>query len=666
MTEPRIQKVLIDAGVLLDHPDIISSIRNKHNVPILLAEAIPILIDYRTQPSAQGRNAERVLSQIQGTHASQAKAFPTKEPIFEGDLLAEFIFDGDPAYILKRQTFAAQSAAGRLLEVANQYRMTLVTCDDQLLAQAKANGVPCHKWPHTTPARQTTLKPVAAFPSGELTPFTLHRTPKSVAMQRLPCKALPGIGEVVTTPAGKALKLTKQISQGGEGVIYATSNPGLVCKIYHAEELTVFRRQKIELMVTRRIERPGICWPTDAVFNQHSEFVGYLMPMAQGKTLFSGVFVKPEFLINFPNWGRIDLLNLCLAFLEHIRYLHSMNILVGDINPHNLLVTQDSKKVWMVDTDSFQIEGFPCPVGTVTFTAPEIQNVDYKTFMRTKEHELFAVATMLFMILLPGKPPYAQQNGGTLADNIKAKNFPYRDFDDKENFSGENAPEGIWQSIWNHLKRDVRVAFQETFRERKDVSLEEWIKLLSRYRHNMASKYFGNEVFPTSFYFIRDPIQVACGRCNGTITASKKLVDKKALKGHKVWCQDCHKKHRLTRMARESYEKGQQAERNNQGRPTPPPPITRPVVSPRPVPAQPQPRPQPTAQAQAAQSRPVQAQSPRPQLQQTSPAQNNRPHSPAQPQRPAPQSVRSQPQTGRRKSKVADFLGKLWRALFSN
>ena len=36
-----------------------------------------------------------------------------------------------------------------------------------------------------------------------------------------------------------------------------------------------------------------------------------------------------------------------------------MNILVGDINAHNLLVTQDSTKLWMVDTDSFQIEGFP-------------------------------------------------------------------------------------------------------------------------------------------------------------------------------------------------------------------------------------------------------------------------------------------------------------------
>ncbi|RML94152.1 hypothetical protein APX70_07765, partial [Pseudomonas syringae pv. maculicola] len=64
----------------------------------------------------------------------------------------------------------------------------------------------------------------------------------------------------------------------------------------------------------------------------------------------------------------------------------------------NLLVTQDSTKLWMVDTDSFQIEGFPCPVGTVNFTAPEIQGVNYGTFMRTKEHELFAVATMLFMI----------------------------------------------------------------------------------------------------------------------------------------------------------------------------------------------------------------------------------------------------------------------------
>lgn len=661
MTEPRTQKVLIDAGVLLAFPDIISKIRNKQNVPVLFAEAIPILIDHRGQPNEQGRNAERVLQQIEGNHAVEEKQFPDGNPVLKGDLLASFKFDGAPAFIFKRKQFIAQTSHTRLLEVANQYRMALVTCDDQLLSQAKANGVACHKWPLQGQPERPTKKSAPKTTSTDLTPFTLHRTPTAAVNERLPFKMLPAAGDLVTTASGKPLRLLKEISKGGEGVIYETDTPSLVCKIYHATELTTLRRQKIELMVTRKLNRADICWPTDMVYNRHSEFVGYLMPKAQGKTVFSGLFVKPLFLKTYPTWGRIDLLNVCLAFLEQIRFLHGMNILVGDINAHNLLVTQDSTKLWMVDTDSFQIEGFPCPVGTVNFTAPEIQGVTYKTFMRTKEHELFAVATMLFMILFPGKPPYSQQNGGSQSDNIKAKNFPYRDFDDKENHSGENAPEGDWQTIWNHLKKDVRIAFQKTFRDGDRISVDEWIDLLSRYRFSIKKNYLGNEVFPSTFFFVRDPVVVPCGRCKRTITASIKVVENKAKINQKPWCQDCHKKHRLTGMARESFKKGQEAERKNQGRPAI---VHRPVLPPNPAPAQPQPRPQPAVQAQQAQpnrAASTSQQRPQPQVN-TPPPQRPNATTPPRPQaRPIP---RSQPYSHKRKSGIAVLLGKLLRALF--
>ncbi|QWA30538.1 hypothetical protein [Pseudomonas sp. RC3H12] len=644
MTEPKIQKVLIDAGVLLAFPDIISKIRTKQNVPVLFAEAIPILIDQRVQPTEQGRNADRVLRQIEGNRAVGKRVFPDGSSILEGDLLASFTFDGAPAYIFKRMQFVAQTAQARLLEVASQYRMTLVTSDDQLLTQAKANGVACHKWP----------------PPTQLTPFTLHRKPTSAVNERLPFRVLPAVGDVVSTSSGRSLRLVREISKGGEGVIYETSDPSLVCKVYHAKELTTLRRQKIELMVTRKLNRADICWPTAVVYNQHSEFVGYVMPRAEGKTMFSGIFIKPAFLKGFPTWGRIDLVNVCLAFLEQIRFLHSLNILVGDINANNLLITKDSTKLWMVDTDSFQIEAFPCPVGTIAFTAPEIQGETYGDFMRTKEHELFSVATMLFMILFPGKTPYSQQNGGTQAENIKAKNFPYRDHSDAENHSGENAPAGDWQTIWNHLKADVRNAFQKTFREGERISVDQWIVLLTGYRSAIEKKNCGNEVFPSSFFFVRDPISVPCGRCKTTITASKKYVEKQAKKGFKPWCQSCHKKHKLTTMARESLKATQEAERKNQGRPAI---VPRPAPSPRPAQAQPQARPQPAVQTQPLQNRAASTVQSRPQAQQSA-------HQPQRPQAtpPRPQAAplpRHQPNTRKQKSKVAALLGMLLRALFS-
>lgn len=668
MTDQKSRRVLIDTGVLLAHPDIISRIRDKHNLPVLLAEAITVLNDQRAQPTEQGKNAERVLKQIEGGRAQEVKQFPAGAPLQQGDLLAEFKFDGAPALIFKRQRFSAQTAGTRLVEVASQYGMTIVTCDDHLMSQAKTNGVSCHKWPpRNQPA--STAKVEAPKPAlAPLAPFTVHKTPISASDIPLNAKVLPRTGDTVVTPAGKRVSLGIKISQGGEGVIYETDTPSLVCKIYHTEKLTSLKRSKIELMVTRKISRDGICWPTDCVLNQHSEFVGYLMPKAQGKTMFAAMFVKPVLLKTFPSWGRIDLLNVCLAFLEHIRFLHKLNILVGDINAQNLLVTQDSTKLWMVDTDSFQIEGFPCPVGTVNFTAPEIQGVNYGTFMRTKEHELFAVATMLFMILFPGKPPYSQQGGASPSENIKAKKFPYRDFDDQENASGENTPQGSWETIWNHLKKDVRVAFHRTFRDDDRVSIDDWVGLLSRYRFSVEKKYLGNEIFPTSYFFIRDPITVACGKCDTTITASKKYAEKQAKRGRKVWCQDCHRKNRLKRMAEESYKEGQQAEKNNQGRPAPILPSAQPLIAPRAVPAPTAAKPQLSRQAQPVQARTVQTPQPRQtqpqgQAQQRTPL-SPRPHSTVPPHGQISSTPRSQPYNRKRKSKVAELFNMLWRAFF--
>ena len=67
---------------------------------------------------------------------------------------------------------------------------------------------------------------------------------------------------------------------------------------------------------------------------------------------------------------------------------------MGDLNPTNIMV-KFSEKVFFVDTDSYQIEDFPCPVGTPDYTAPEIQNRKKYDFLRSIGNENFAVATLL-------------------------------------------------------------------------------------------------------------------------------------------------------------------------------------------------------------------------------------------------------------------------------
>lgn len=129
------------------------------------------------------------------------------------------------------------------------------------------------------------------------------------------------------------------------------------------------------------------------------------MPQAHGVELSRSVFMPMLLQSKFPSWTRKDTIQLCLTILDKIRYLNDRRVILGDINAANspwCPLTQ----VYFVDCDSYQIEGYPCPVGTANFTPPEVTGRGGFAILRTQEMENFAIATLLFMIMLPGKPPY--------------------------------------------------------------------------------------------------------------------------------------------------------------------------------------------------------------------------------------------------------------------
>lgn len=397
---------------------------------------------------------------------------------------------------------------------------------------------------------KVTIPPPNSCPSP--VPFELHTTPIADVDEILPVTQMPASGDVANLQTGAAFHLGALISAGGEGSIYNTELSDYVCKIYHRNKITRLRKSKIELMLSRKIVRTGICWPVELVTNTNGEFVGYLMPRAHGKTLQSQIFVKPKFQKELPNWTRADLVNVAGTFLDHIDFLHRLNIIVGDINPLNILITGDSTNVFLVDTDSFQIENFPCPVGTVTFTPSDIQNKSYSSFLRTKEHELFATATMIFMILMPGKPPYSQQGGGTPAENIKSRNFPYKFSNDgNQEISGVDAPQGPWQFIWSNFPYPVRQAFFKTFKENKPTTVDAWTSILVKYRDDLNRKLFSNDLFPVSFP-IRDPVIACCAKCRSNYTASQRYLEKLKVQSRSPWCPACASKFRIQRLVNQS------------------------------------------------------------------------------------------------------------------
>lgn len=298
----------------------------------------------------------------------------------------------------------------------------------------------------------------------------------------------------------KQISLSTKLAEGGEGAVFTTNVKGYVAKIYHRDKITTDRLAKLQTMISKPVRHPGICFPEAILLNSSDEFVGYLMPQAKGEELSKSVFIPMLLPKKFPRWTRKDTIQLCLTILEKIRFLNDRRVILGDINAANILVVSP-REIYFVDCDSYQIEGYPCTVGTANFTPPEVSGRDFKTFLRTQEMENFAIATLLFMIMLPGKPPYSAVGGSSPAENIKAGLFPYEGKDD-------SVPPGKWGFIWNHMTYRVREAFADTFKRggahfspTRRYSTAEWSNLFTGYLSS-ADKMLKNDpmamdIFPT-------------------------------------------------------------------------------------------------------------------------------------------------------------------------
>ncbi|XYI02976.1 hypothetical protein ACMHYB_25765 [Sorangium sp. So ce1128] len=315
--------------------------------------------------------------------------------------------------------------------------------------------------------------------------------------RRMSVAMLPGVGHAVRDGSGRQTRLTCLLGSGGEGSVFGTDS-GLACKVYEGSRVTHGAQKKLELMLSKPVMHPSICWPSSLATNERGEFIGYLMPAARGKQLQRAVFVKPLLESNFPRWTRYQLVALALAILEPLIELHSRNVLLGDINPLNILVV-DQKTVFFVDTDSYQIEDFPCPVGTATFLTPDLLGKNLAAVLREYSHEFFAVATLMFMTLMPGKPPYSHAGGGDPAENVRRRHFPYSLAEKK----GKGVPDGPWRFMWSHLPFYLKEAFHGVFSEGELLRTDEWAELMRRYQQDIVKGYVSDVIFPTTFKRLR-------------------------------------------------------------------------------------------------------------------------------------------------------------------
>lgn len=278
--------------------------------------------------------------------------------------------------------------------------------------------------------------------------------------------------------------LSKELASGGEGVIFENEEEGgsYLFKIYKPERRTEERIRKITAMTEQKDiaeNRQGlnICWPQNLLYDRKGRVIGYAMEPVRNAvsvreivcTLLDGHYEKSS----FPWTTRSDLVKLCIDIADGFRELHKLGndapgqrVLMGDVNPDNILVSKEKGTVWFIDVDSYQFREHNCPVGTPEFSSLRIVEEfkrrareddgtkrEYGDIERTNTDEKFAMSILYYYILFPGQFPY-QAGGGSMADRIREGKFVY---------ANDNFGSAKYDYAWKNLTEEMRTMFRRTF-----------------------------------------------------------------------------------------------------------------------------------------------------------------------------------------------------------
>jgi len=220
----------------------------------------------------------------------------------------------------------------------------------------------------------------------------------------------------------------------------------------------------------------------------------------------------------------------------------------------NILI-DETCHVSLIDVDSYQFGPFKCKVGRPEFTHPEKIGMRYDEYFREPKDEMFGMAILVFMILLPGKHPFAHQGGEDIIKNIQQRAFSYR-VSTAEETSYENAPIGPWRFVWSHTPLRIKeILYKILTGQIESNSFEELRRLtrrlireLKKYLYEIENGKRSNEIFPR-YYYIPDNIpkvQLYCPKCGHYFEIAQEYYE--SIKHRdEILCPYCFKIHQIRR-----------------------------------------------------------------------------------------------------------------------
>lgn len=208
------------------------------------------------------------------------------------------------------------------------------------------------------------------------------------------------------------VKLGKRLGAGGEGAVHALAeDPVRVAKVYF-QALKPAQTAKLRAAVAAGNDalRNLCAWPEQVLADPIGATWGFVMPRVDGYRELHMLYSPGDRRAHFENCGYDFLVQAARNLAAAVGRVHEHGHVIGDLNQRNVLVNAQAL-VALIDCDSMQIRSaeriYRCPVGSPHLTAPELHGADFASQDRTPEHDHFALAILIFHLLMMGRHPYA-------------------------------------------------------------------------------------------------------------------------------------------------------------------------------------------------------------------------------------------------------------------
>jgi DNA-binding helix-hairpin-helix protein with protein kinase domain len=281
------------------------------------------------------------------------------------------------------------------------------------------------------------------------------------------------------------IQLGRRLGQGGQGTVYEMG--GEAVKIYTAPP-SADHAEKIRALLTVRtgtLEAVS-AWPNRLVYSGRNP-VGYVMPKIMDHYPISRISLPASRKRNFPEkpWGW--LVHIARNLAAAVDQIHAAGVVIGDLSEANIFVAS-SAFVRMIDVDSFQIsvngKSWNTGVGVPMFLPPELQDRDLRSISRTKNHDAFGLAVMIFQLLMMGRHPWGgnYKSDKSIEDLIATEPFAYGQ---AARARGMTPPKISPKMEW--LQSDIASAFERAFSSQTRPTAHDWAVSLDVFRSALTT-----------------------------------------------------------------------------------------------------------------------------------------------------------------------------------